>query len=55
MNIQQLVIKACKLGAKGYRVLGWIPPQSGTDNPEGNFVVDKPEQSSPSEAAWYDR
>ena len=55
MDIQSLVIRACKLGAKGMQVVGWYPPKTVTEDPNGYMIyyVGKP-QTSPSCIPWYD-
>lgn len=56
MNIQSLVIQACKLGAMGFRVMGWIPPSSATEDPNGRLMYVKAEPpKSPSESWWYEK
>jgi hypothetical protein len=56
MDIQEIVRTACKLGAKGFQVLGWEPPHSGSDNPDGRLISIVPlPPSSASEVCWYDK
>ena len=56
MNINVLVNKASKLGASGLEVLGWIPPQTATEDPAGKFIVAIGEQeNSATEFNWYEK
>lgn len=52
--INKLVRRASKLGAKGIEVIGWMPPQSVSDNPDGVLVTRQPETKTGSEMPWYD-
>jgi hypothetical protein len=53
--IQRLVIRACKYGAQGIRVLGWTAPQSASDDPEGKLVITNPPSvTSATQKAWYE-
>lgn len=52
--INKLVHKASQLGAKGIEVIGWIPPQSGSSNPEGVLVTRTPAPRSGGDVPWYD-
>ena len=53
--VQRLIVRSCKLGAKGVRVVGWMPPVSASDNPEGTLITmptTTPETAS--QLPWYD-
>lgn len=55
MDIQRLVKDANKLGAKGYQILAWQPPQSATDNPQGKFIYTVPSIATATETPWSDK
>lgn len=52
--INKLVHRASKLGAKGIEVIGWVPPQSCSSNPDGVLVTRQPEMKTSGEIPWYD-
>ena len=52
--LQRLLIKANKLGAKGYQVLGWQPPTSATDDPDGTIYYTTPENRPVSLPRWFE-
>lgn len=51
--LQKLLIRANKLGAQGYQVIGWTPPESGTSNPEGTLYYITSRGRTGSEKPWY--
>ncbi len=53
--IDELVRRAARLGAKGYEVLGWNPPSSATEDPDGTLIIRKAEFTSASQTPWYER
>lgn len=52
-----LLNAASKLGARGYEVVGWIPPTSGSSDPMGTLVVKNHngEALSARDLPWYER
>jgi len=54
--VQHLVVEACKLGARGYQVIGWEPPRSSSDDSRGRLLHVRPAPpSSASQPMWYER
>ncbi len=49
----RLLRKANKLGAQGYQVIGWEPPESGSSDPDGTLYYIIPPGRSGSELPWY--
>ncbi len=56
MDIQYLVVEACKLGAKGIQVIGWTSPVSATNNPNGNLICITPDEpKTASDVSWFNK
>lgn len=55
--INHLVNKASKHGARGYEVIGWIPPSTATEKQEGMLVLKNRNHgaSSATEQIWYEK
>ena len=53
--LDSLLCEASKLGAKGYKVIGWIPPQSASESAHGRLISVKQNTGTASEVPWYDR
>lgn len=49
-EIQRLIREANRFGLKGIKILGWVPPQAATDNPDGSWIVESGKQNSAADA-----
>jgi hypothetical protein len=52
--ISSLVDKASKLGAQGYHVISWLPPQSASSDPEGTLICRREATPSAAQKPWYE-
>jgi len=52
--IVRLLNKASRLGGQQMEVIGWLPPQTGADDPDGKFIIRQ--HATPvrgSDAPWW--
>lgn len=52
--INRLVDRASQYGARGYHVVGWIPPATATANPEGMLIAQVEPPPAGSGKFWYE-
>ncbi len=52
--IEHLLNKASKLGAKGYEVIGFKPPEKATDDPYGYLEIANRNYEI-SETPWFEK
>lgn len=45
-ELARLLTASNRYGLSGYKVIAWIPPDSATSNPDGQFVI-KTEEATP--------
>lgn len=50
-----LLNKASKLGARGFEVTDWVPPETAASDPRGTLIYHAPAPTSATERSWYER